>query len=183
MKHDNIINQLVANAEKDPNTFGFFVFGSVATGTQREDSDLDILTVLQVYKASYGIKHTNIDGIEVGNILFTYQVLAESIETVPYLLHPIATAKLVLDPQGLISPLHERITSYFMEHPEITEEWNNYRLLQKEEKAKYGHELTTIVDVWNELEKRHYGGKIKRPFFNAFYMTNPHLFSILKRLM
>lgn len=183
MKHNAIVNQLVAEAKNDPNILGFLVFGSVATGTQREDSDLDVLTVLETSKASYGIKHTAIDGIQVGNILFTYEVLASGVETVPYLLHPVATSKLLYDRQGSIQPLHERIIVYFTNHPEITDEWNGFRQLQKEEKAQYGHELTTIVDVWNELEKRHSGGRIRRPFFNAFYMTNPHIFSLLKRLM
>ena len=47
MKHDEILNQLVTNAKNNPNILGFFVFGSVATGTYRENSDIDIITVLQ----------------------------------------------------------------------------------------------------------------------------------------
>jgi hypothetical protein len=47
----------------------------------------------------------------------------------------------------------------------------------------YGHEKTTIIDVWNDLESRYSGGRTRRRFFNAFYMTNPRIFSVLKRLM
>ena len=78
MKHDEILKQLVEDAESNSNIIVFLVFGSVATGNQRANSD---------------------------------------------------------------------------------------------------------VDVWNELEKRHSGGKIKRRFFSSFYMTNSFIFSLLKRLM
>ena len=65
----------------------------------------------------------------------------------------------------------------------MVDEWNGYYRLLKEEKAQFGYEKTTIVDVWNELEKRHSGGKIKRRFFYAFYLTNPRIFSLLKRFL
>jgi predicted nucleotidyltransferase len=47
MKHEEILNQLVTNAKNNPNILGFLVFRSVATGTHRENSDIDIITVLQ----------------------------------------------------------------------------------------------------------------------------------------
>ncbi|MGD8683692.1 MAG: hypothetical protein PVG27_07075 [Chloroflexota bacterium] len=50
------------------------------------------------------------------------------------------------------------------------------------EKATYGYEKTTIIDVWNELERRHSGGRVRRRFFNAIYLTNPRIFSLVKRL-
>ena len=75
------------------------------------------------------------------------------------------------------------IRSYFAEHPEITDEWNGYYRLLAEEKAEFGYEKTTIIDVWNELEKQYSQGKAKRPFFNSFYMTNPRIFSLLKRFI
>jgi len=65
----------------------------------------------------------------------------------------------------------------------MVDEWNGYYRLLKEEKAQFGYEKTTIVEVWNELEKRHSGGKIKRRFFNAFFLTNPRIFSLLKRFL
>lgn len=183
MKHEEIVNHLVAEAEGDPNVLGVLVFGSVALGTQREDSDIDLLTVLQASKPSSGMKHTTLDGIDVGNIFFTHEVLTRSVEAVPYLLHPLASARLLFDRQALVQPLHERIRAYFVENPEITVEWERFRRLLGEEKARYGYEKTTIVDVWNELERRYSAGKTRRTFFNAFYMTNPHLFSILKWLL
>jgi len=183
MKHDEILSQLVSNAKNNPNVLGFFVFGSVATGTHHESSDIDVITVLQTNKPESGINNTPIDGIKVGDLYFAHEVLIHSVENVPYLLHPLVDAKLLFDRDGTIKFLMERIREYYANHAEIVDEWNKYYKLLKEEKAKYGYEKTTIVDVWNDLEKRYSNGKIKRRFFNAFYMTNPWVFSLLKKLL
>ena len=109
--------------------------------------------------------------------------MLHSIENVPYLLHPLGDAKLLFDRDGRVKPVLERIRNYYISHPEILDEWNKYYKLLKEEKAQFGYEKITIVDVWNELEKHSSNGKTKRRFFNAFYMTNPLIFSLLKKLM
>jgi predicted nucleotidyltransferase len=182
LKHEIILKQLLAAAKSDPNTLGFFVFGSVATGTHTEQSDIDILTVFQKSKPSSGIKNTLIDGIKVGNLFFTHEVLMQSIKTVPYLLYPLVNAKLLFDRENTISALLKEINKYFDENSEVRNKWINYYKQFKKEKAQFGYEKTTIIDVWNELEKE-YTGRSQRPFFNAFYMTNPTIFSLLKRFM
>ena len=183
MKHDEILEQLVAEAESDPNVLGFLLFGSVATGTQREDSDIDVITLYRANKPEWGIDNSARDGIKVGNIFFSYEIMEDSIESVPYLLHPFVEAKLLFDREGTIEPKQERIKAYFADHPEMEDEWDRFYRQLKEEKAQYGYEKTTIVDVWNELEKRHSGGKTRRPFFNSFYLTSPRIFSVLKRFL
>ncbi len=183
MKHDKILKQLIEKAKSDPNALGFLVFGSVASGTHHEKSDIDVMTVLREQKPSSGIENTVIDGIKVGNLFFTFQVLTHSVDTVPYLLHPLGNAKLLFDRENTIEPLLEEIKYYFVENPEIEDEWNQHYRRLKEEKIQFGYEKTTIIDVWNELEKRHSGGKIKRSFFNSFYFTNARIFSILKRFL
>ena len=140
------------------------------------------MTVLRNQKPSSGIINTVVKGIKVGNIFFTHDILTLSVTTVPYLLDPLREAKLLFDRENSIKPLLRKITSYFDENPEIRNEWNRYYKQLKEEKTKFGHEKTTIIDVWNELEKRYSGGKIKRPF-NSFYFANPLIFSIVKRFL
>jgi predicted nucleotidyltransferase len=46
MKHDQILEKLLAEAKNNPNTLGFLVFGSVASGTHHEKSDIDVMTIL-----------------------------------------------------------------------------------------------------------------------------------------
>jgi hypothetical protein len=182
MKHEIILRKLLTAAESNPNTLGFLVFGSVATGTHTEQSDIDTLTVLQKSKPSSGIKNTIIDGIKVGNMFFTREILIQSVKTVPYLLYPLVNAKLLYDRENAISPLLKEIKKYFDENSAVRNKWINYYKRFKQEKAQFGYEKTTIIDVWNELEKE-YTGRSKRPFFNAFYMTNPIIFSLLKRFL
>lgn len=168
MKHEAILEKLLADAKSNPNTLGFLVFGSMATGTHRPDSDIDIITILQANKPDSGITNTPVDGIKVGNLFLTYDILRHSVETVPYLLHPVGGAKILFDREGTIAPLLERIQSYFADHPDIAADWGGYYQQFRAEKAQYGYEKTTIVDVWNELEMRYSGGKTRRRLFNAF---------------
>ena len=183
MKHKQILEQLLLNAKSDHNIIGFLVFGSVATGSHHEKSDIDVITIYRKQKPSSGIKNTVTDGIKVGNIFFTHEILIRSIRTVPYLLHPLGSAKILFDRANMIEPLLKEIKKYFKERPEIENVWSRYYKRLKEEKMKFGYEKTTIIDAWNELEKRYSGGKIKRPFFNSFYLTNPFIFSVIKRFL
>lgn len=183
MDHHAIVEKLVADARRDPNTLGFLLFGSVASGTHRPDSDIDTITVLHTSKPASGMVNSTIDGIKVGNIFFTFDILAISAETVPYLLHPLAHAKVLLDRDGSVEGLLNKIDRYLEDKPALLEEWNEYYRQNKAEKAEFGYEKTTIVDVWNQMEKVHSGGKIRRKFFNSFYMTNPWVFGLLKKLM
>jgi hypothetical protein len=183
MKQNEILKQLVTEAESDPNVTGYLVFGSVAAGTQRADSDIDVITILRGNKPPWGMNNSHINGIKVGNLFLTYAVLFHSVETVPYLLHPLWGAKLLFDRDGVVKPLHEQIKTYFAEHPDIMVEWNKYYRQLKDEKAQYGCEQTTILEVWNDLEKRYSGGRIRRRFFNSFYLTNSRIFRMLKRFL
>ena len=63
MKHDEILKQLVAEAESDPKILGFLLFGSLATGTHREDSDIDVISFLEPSKPAWGINNTIRDGL------------------------------------------------------------------------------------------------------------------------
>ncbi len=182
MKHETILAGLVEQATADASIVGFLVFGSVARGTQREDSDIDVLTVLRDDTRAR-IGNRVVDGIKVGDLAFSSATLEHSLQEVPYLLHPLGEATVLLDRDGTITPLLARIRAYFADHPAIVAEWSASYERLRVEKATYGYEKTTIIDVWNELERRHSGGHIRRRFFNAFYLTNPRIFSLLKRLM
>ena len=183
MKHHEILETLVEQAAADTSIVGFLLFGSVARGTQRADSDIDVLTVLRADDASATIHNRMVDGIKVGDLSFSLATLEHSVETVPYLLHPLVEAKVLLDRDGTISPLLDRIRAYFDDHPEMVAEWSAAYERLRVEKATYGYEKTTIIDVWNELERRHSGGRVRRRFFDAFYLTNPRFFALVKRFM
>ena len=132
MKQGGIHNQLVEEAQNDSNILGFLVFGSVATGTHREDSDIDVIKVLRTSRPSSGIRNTMIDGVKVGDIFFTYEVLVHSVKIVPYLLHPLGDAKLLLDREGMINHLLERIRDYFAENA-----WSFHRSAASQARSRH----------------------------------------------
>ncbi len=186
-KHIRVLGELLDEAKRDPNTLGYMVIGSVARGTHHEKSDIDVITVLRSHKPSWGIDKMNVDGLVVDSLYMTQEVVKRSVDTVPYLLHTLVDAKLLYDREGAVEPLLEEIREYFDDNPEIGEEWVRYFDESKEIKARTGCRARqngkTIIDVWNELERRYSGGRIRRPFFNSFYLTNPHLFSLVKRFL
>lgn len=168
MKHQRILEQLVEEEKKNPNTSGVLVYGSVASGTQREDSDLDVFLVYREHKPSSGLYDVQVEGIKVGRTFFTYDVLAESVDSVPCLLHMVGRAKLLLDRYGTIQPLLAAINKYFETNSELEAEWRRINDRLKEEKREFGCEQTTIIEVWNDLERRYSGGAPKRTFFTYF---------------
>lgn len=182
-KHVEVVEKLVSEADANSNVIGLLLFGSVATGTHRENSDIDIISILQSNKPGFRFENRRIDGIKVGNLFLTFEILTHSVETVPYLLYTLDNARLLFDRDGRIYPLREEIKKYFVDHPETVRAWNVYFEQFVKEKALYGYEKTTIIDVWNNLEKRYSGGRIRRHFFNSIYLTNPLIFSLLKKLL
>ena len=182
LKHSQILETLQSKAEKDPNIVGFLVFGSVATGTHHEKSDIDTITILREDKSASGLTDTEIDGIKVGDLYLTLDVLEHSVEKVPYLLHPVMNAKLLIDKENKVKPLMAQLGNYYHDHPEVEQEWTGFYKQLREEKQLYGYEKTTIVDVWNKLEAEHSIGS-RRRFFDAFYLRNQFVFGIVKRLL
>ena len=158
------------------------VFGSVAAGTHHEKSDIDTISVLRENKSRSGLTDIEVDGIKVGDFYLTIDVLKHGVENVPYLLHPVMNARLLVDKENKIQSLMARIAKYYSAHPEVEQEWNGFYLQLREEKELYGYEKTTIVDVWNKLEAEHSNGS-RRRFFDAFYLRNQFVFGIVKRLL
>jgi hypothetical protein len=186
-KHVQILTKLLEEAKNDPNTLGYLVFGSVASETHTEESDLDVITILKRHKPSSGINKMMVDGVVVDSLFITHNVLIQSVHTVPYLLHPLGHAQLLFDRECTIKPLLVQINNYFAKNPDIEHEWYASIYQSNDVKLKTGCRASahgnTIIDVWNQLERRHSDGKIKRPFFNAFYLTNPLIFSLVKRFL
>jgi hypothetical protein len=83
----------------------------------------DVLTVLRADDTKAAIHNRMLDGIKVGDMSFSVATLEHSVETLPYLLHPLVEAKVLLDRDGTVSPLLDRIAANFDAHPEVVAEW------------------------------------------------------------
>jgi predicted nucleotidyltransferase len=186
-RHIKTLQDLTTKAQGDPNILGYMVIGSVANGTHHEGSDIDVISVYRSHRPSSGINKLKVDGLVVDSLFMTQEVFAQSVRTVPYLLHTLVDARLLIDRENIIEPLLGEIREYFERNPEIEGEWKRYFEESKEVKRQAGCRASgdgkTIIDVWNELERRYSGGRIRRPFFNSFYLTNPRLFSLVKKII
>ena len=59
-------------------------------------------------------------------MFFTHEILVQSIKTVPYLLYPLANAKVLFYSENTIDQLLIEIIKYYDENPEIRNKWVNY---------------------------------------------------------
>ncbi len=158
---EKVVNQLKA----DENLLGILLFGSVASGTHTWKSDIDLIFVYQTHEPASGLVNQFMDRIAVQYFFTTLETLVENQEIVPYLLHMFSEAKILYDRHGSITPITERIKQYFVEHPEVVDDWLRFKELHQVEKKGPACAQTTIIQRWNELEEKYSGGIRKRTFF------------------
>ena len=97
MGHQAVLEKKVKKAGNDKNVLGLLLVGSVASGTHTEESDIDLKMIYRNHKRASGIKNQWVEGIKVQTIFFTFDTLIKSQETVPYLLHILCDAKVLID--------------------------------------------------------------------------------------
>ena len=126
MKHNHIVSQLLQAAQRDPNIAGRLPFGPAATGTHRPGSDVGVITILVANNPAWGMNNAANNGLKVGDIFFTVEVLAHRLETVPHLLHPLAETRLPFDRDGSIAPIQQQIKTCVANPPALVDEWHAY---------------------------------------------------------
>ena len=155
MKHEQIVEQLLVKARSDSNTLGFLVFGSVASGTHHEKSDIDTMTILRNHKPSSGIENTMIGGIKVGNLFFTHEILTRSVNTVPYfytLWEMQSFSSIVRTPSSLYSkrsqPISMKILKSRMSGVDTTKSSKRRKRnldMKKQQSSMFGMSLKNVI--------------------------------------
>lgn len=162
---EDVLETIVNRLKADENVLGILLFGSVASGTHTWKSDIDLIFVLKTYMPPSGLANVFIDGIAVQYFFTTLETLNHNLGTVPYLLNMFSDAKILFDRQGTVSPVIHRLEQYFASHPDVAAEWDRYKQLHQIEKNGPVCAQTTIIQRWDELEKKYSGGSLKRTFF------------------
>jgi predicted nucleotidyltransferase len=162
---EEVLDRVVAQAIRDENLLGILLFGSLASSTHTWKSDIDLIFVYETCEPSSGLVNFIDDGIVVQYFFTAYETLVQNQESVPYLLHMFCSAQILFDRNGSISQVVNQLKQYFTEHPEVEEEWIQFKDLHQVEKKGPACAQTTIFQRWDELEDKYSGGVRKRTFF------------------
>lgn len=161
----DILKDMVEQAQDDHNTLGMVLFGSVASNTEKWNSDIDILYIYHKHAPNSGLVKHYISGVVIDKFYTTLENLDENHQTVPYLLYMFAEGKILFDRSGSISPIIDSLKRYYDHHPGIREEWEEIKKMHQVEKKRSDCGQTTIIDRWNQLEEKYSDGVQKRTFF------------------
>jgi predicted nucleotidyltransferase len=163
LKHYRIVKELAEKYKKDKNVSGIYIFGSLASGKAKKDSDIDIEILLKKSKKEYELRHKDIDGIHIDLSLPREDYLIEIFKKYPYLAYSALKYNILYDPEGILKKYLELTEKYFQEHPEMKIfwrkkelAWKNYKKLRKAGKAKDGE---NYFDIMAELKRNK--GKLK----------------------
>lgn len=162
--HQKIINEIVEEQKKDPSIIAINIFGSLAQGLERPDSDIDIEVVSTKEKEWRLIKQEK-GGIKIDFEMWPKDKLSERIEKYPFLSYLFLKQKTVYDPEDFMKKIMGKLKNYFDEHPEIAEFWEKKLKVMRETKDK-GEKPEDPMKVYDEAEirfsKEH---KVTRDFF------------------
>ena len=165
MLQEEVLEKVVAQVITDENLLGILLFGSLASGTHTWKSDIDLIFVYEDCEPSSGVANIIVDGVMVQYFFCSYEILVQSVEAVPYLLHMFCDAKILYDCQKSITPVVDQLRQYYSRNPEIEADWIRFKDLHQVEKNGPACAQTTIFQRWDELELKYSGGVHKRTFF------------------
>lgn len=155
MRHLETLAKIKAELEKQENVLAMLLFGSVASQTHHEKSDIDLSIVYLDFKPGFEFSTGEVEGIKIGYSKWSFERLKQRVKSSPYRMYVFAHAKLLFDKSNEIKDYQYDLLSYFKSHPGVQREWDAINDNYKKEKAKYGVGQTNIFDVYVELDKKY----------------------------
>jgi len=134
--HLKIVNEIIEEYKKDKSTLAITLFGSLARGEEREDSDVDIEIISEDAKKWELKQDDERYGIKIDLVICPKKHLLHQFEKYPYLCYDYLGEKIIYDPKGFMKDLKEKLKGYFDKHPEVVEFWEKKLKIMKENKAK-----------------------------------------------
>jgi len=133
--HQKIVNEIVNKYKKDKSTIAITLFGSLATGEERLDSDVDIEIISAKGKKWTWMKKRKY-GIHIDFVICPKSHLLYQLKKYPYLCYFYLSEKTLYDPIDFMKDIKKRIREYMGEHPEVVKFWENKLSIMKDNKAK-----------------------------------------------
>ena len=133
--HKKIVNEIVEEQKNNSKVIAINLFGSVAEGDERPDSDVDIEIIINEGKEWKWFKQ-NKYGIHIDFVSCSKNHLLYQIEKYPYLCYGYLDEKVIYDPEGFMKEVKKKIGNYMNKHPEVVIFWENKLKIMKKNKAK-----------------------------------------------
>ncbi len=163
MRHLEVLQDFKMEIEHKSHPLALLVFGSVAKGTNHDNSDIDLLVIYKSYLDQFKFETTHFQGIKIGMSNLDYEYYRDTIINKPFTRYILTTAQVIFDKTGKMQLWINVIKRYFQENPDIQSEWERLNEVYEEEKRKYGAGRTNIFDVYKELEKKFKGRILQEP--------------------
>lgn len=162
--HQKIVNEIIDEQKKDPSVIVINIFGSLAQGLERLESDVDIEIVSTKAKEWKLIKQEKY-GIKIDFEIWPKDKLLERIKKYPFLSYVFLKEKIVYDPGNFMKKINNQLKKYFDQNPKIAEFWEKKYKAMKKAKEE-GEQPEDLIKVYDEAEirfsKKH---KVTRDFF------------------
>jgi len=144
-----IVDEIVAEYKYDEHVIGIRVFGSVAVGKERENSDVDI-TIIFDDDREWELFKENRYGIRIDFEVVTKKIWEMMLKEYPYLFY-IENSKIPLDKTGFVKDILDKSKKYFDDNPEVYDFWRKEHDLMKELKAS-GQKPKNFITICDEAE-------------------------------
>jgi len=162
--HSEILPGIVEHIRQADPECGVVLFGSVAEGKQRPDSDLDLFVIsrerTEVRFADSTVAHEedgmqlirgHVQGIRVDLACWPVGPLEKALASALYLFYPISLGRILHDPDGLAQHYLGVMRDYFQENPAIVDAW-----VEQQEKFRRSR-----IDPGFRLEFPEWGGFVE----------------------
>ncbi len=147
--HQKILREIVEEKRKDPSVVAISVFGSVARGEEKEDSDID-LEIVSTEEKGWRIFQKEREGISVTYEMWPEQKFLERVRQYPFLSYCYVKEKIVYDPKQILQGVVNQLRIYFSKHPEVVQFWEDkYKEIRE---AKSRRVSISPIDVYDEAE-------------------------------
>jgi predicted nucleotidyltransferase len=150
-KHQEIVKEIFEEYKDRDDVIGIVNFGSVASGKERPDSDVDVYIVFDgnvkwelFREMRHGIK---VDFEVVGKADFEKYT-----NEYPYLYY-FEHDKILLDKTGIVKKIFDKLKDYFEKHVSVSEFWRDEYKIMRELKNS-GKKEKHFADVCDDAEKK-----------------------------
>lgn len=146
--HQEIIDELITEYKDKEHVIGIWIFGSVAEGKERPDSDVDISIVCD--EGDWELFKEERYGIKIDFEVISKKDVNMLVNEYPYL-SSLEKVKIVFDKTGFVKKAVDKLKKYRKEHPEVSEFWEKeYQAMRKAKNE--GKKVKNFIEVCDEAE-------------------------------